>query len=67
MNYVKTEAETVFMNHDPDILPLVFYLSDYFSQAELRVTEKNPSVIRRFKQNKKICESTIYLLPNSMN
>lgn len=30
------------MNQDPDILPLLFYLSDYFSQAELQVTEKYP-------------------------
>lgn len=35
MSYVQTDAETVFMNHDPDILSLVFYSSDYFSQAEL--------------------------------
>lgn len=40
MNYVKTDAERAFMNHDPDILSLVFYTSDYISQVELGVTEK---------------------------
>lgn len=39
MNYVQTDAERAFMNHDPDILSLVFYSSIFF-QAELGVTEK---------------------------